>query len=167
MITKLSNRIDRVNEKLGELSSWLLLFMVGLTFLILVLRYAFGLGWVWMQELVIYAHAFLFLVSMGWALHNNAHVRVDIYYQKATNRVRCLVDGLGACLLALPTCVLVGYQSSPYVFDSWKVLEGSKDGGGLEGVFILKSFILVFVILTGLQSLSLAMKSFQKWTSST
>ena len=128
--------------------------MVLVTFAIVILRYGFELGWVWMQELVLYMHAFVFLLGSAYALARDAHVRVDILYRPLSERGKAIVDGLGSFLLLIPICVVIFYQGYPYVIDSWLVFEGSKDGGGLEAVFLLKSTILLFCLLLFLQALT-------------
>ena len=52
----------------------------------------------------------------------------------------------------VPCCLVLGYQSLPFVADSWAVLEGSKDGGGLEAVYLLKTAIPLCCLLLLLQA---------------
>ena len=112
--------------------------MVLVTFVIVVLRYAFERGWVWMQEIVIYLHAFTFLLAAEYALARDEHVRVDILYRPASPRRKAWINLLGSLFLLMPMCAVLSYHSYPYVIASWSVLEGSKDGGGLEAVFSSK-----------------------------
>jgi len=151
--------IDSTNEKIGKAFSWLMLVMAGVTFITVIFRYLFGVGWVWMQEISVYSHAVIFLGVAGFALLKDGHVRVDIFYRGASARRKAWVNLLGTSLLLFPTCILIFSGSLPYVIDSWSVFEGSKDGGGLEAVFILKSFILVFSVLLFLQGFSEILKS--------
>ncbi len=134
--------------------------MVLVTFTIVILRYVFELGWVWMQETVLYMHAFVFLFASAYALGRDAHVRVDILYRPLSERGKAVVDGVGSLLLLIPICVVIFHQAYPYVIDSWLVLEGSKDGGGLEAVFLLKTGILLFCLLLFLQALAIVRRTF-------
>ena len=88
------------------------------------------------------------------------HVRVDIFYRNSNIRNKAIVDLLGSIFLLLPVCVILAYLSIPYVVASWKVLEGSKDGGGLEAVFLLKTAIPLFCIFLGAQAISLIKKNY-------
>lgn len=137
--------------------------MVVVTFVIVCLRYLFNLGWVWLQELVLYCHAAVFLLSCASVLRKQGHVRVDVFYRGFSQIQKHRLDTLGALLLVAPTSLVILFTSLPYVSDSWRVLEGSKDGGGLEAVFLLKSLIPLFALLLLLQALSLAWEDFQKW----
>lgn len=159
---KLSANIDRLNTFVGKTSSWLMLVMVLVTFFVVLLRYVFNLGWVWLQEIVTYSHAILFLSAAGYGLHKNSHVRVDIFYQKMSVQKKAWVDLLGSLLLLFPFCLVIFFQSFEFVSNSWRELEGSKDGGGLEAVFILKSFILVYSALLLLQGVSVIQKSWEQ-----
>lgn len=133
--------------------------MVLTTFSIVVLRYLFERGWVWMQEIVLYMHALTFLLASGYALARDAHVRVDILYRPASPRRQAWVDLLGSLFLLMPASLVLLYQSLPYVIASWAVFEGSKDGGGLEAVFLLKTGIPAFCLLLFLQAVALVRRS--------
>ena len=129
--------------------------MVLVTFVIVVLRYVFERSWVWPQELVTYMYASTFLLASGYTLSRDAHVRVDILYRPLSERRKAISNILGATLLLLPTCAVLFYQSLPFVLNSWQVLEGSKDPGGLDAVFLLKTSIPIFCLLLFLQALSM------------
>ncbi|MCY4479615.1 MAG: TRAP transporter small permease subunit [Rhodospirillales bacterium] len=149
--------IDAVNEHVGRVASWLALLMVLLQFIVVVLRYIFGVGFIAMQEGVIYLHATLFMVGAGYTLLHGGHVRVDIFYRDARPRRRALVDLLGVILFLLPVCVVIGWASWPYLEQSWSVFEGSKETSGIHAVYALKSMIMAFVVLIALQGLSLGL----------
>ena len=151
--------MERLNETIGKTIPWLVLAMVLVTFVIVVLRYAFGRSWIWMQESVLYLHAFVFLFASAYALWRDAHVRVDILYRPMGERKKALVNLLGSLFLLIPSCSVIFYQSLPFVLDSWHVLEGSKDPGGLDAVFLLKSAIPIFGLLLFLQALSIIHRS--------
>ena len=152
----LTRVIDAANEHIGRVASWLALLMVLLQFIVVVMRYFFGVGFIAMQEGVIYLHGTLFMVGAGYTLLHGGHVRVDIFYRDARPQRRALVDLLGVILFLLPVCVVIGWASWPYLAQSWSVFEGSKETSGIHAVYALKTMILVFVILMAFQGLSLA-----------
>ncbi len=150
--------IDRLNELFGYALSWCMAAMVLSTFLVVVLRYFFGTGWAWLQEVPVYLHAILFLGAAGYGLLRDSHVRVDIFYRKMTERKKAWVDLLGVFVLLFPTLGVIFYQAWPYVLDSWRVKEVSPEGG-IPAVFLLKTWIFVYCVALALQGLSLAIKS--------
>ena len=57
----------------------------------------------------------------------------------------------------LPTCALIAWVAWPYVAAAWAVREGSPEGSlGIQGVYLLKSIILVFAALLALQGVAMA-----------
>ncbi len=152
--------VDRLTETVGRGVAWLTLAMVLTTFLVVLLRYGFALGWVWMQESYVWLHGTVFMIGASYTLLHDDHVRVDIFYRPASRRRKAVVDLFGVFVLLLPVLATVSYAGWPYVVESWTKLEGSREAGGLPGLFLLKTVILAFCALVALQGLSLAARSF-------
>ncbi|MEQ9365268.1 MAG: TRAP transporter small permease subunit [Leptospirales bacterium] len=159
-IRALIARIDAFSESVGRGVAYLVPAMAVVTFLIVVLRYLFNLGWVWMQEAVLYMHAAFFMLAMGYTLHREGHVRVDIFFQDLSPRRKALVDFWGTLLLLYPVCLLLVVFGFGYVLDSWSRLESSPEAGGLPFVFALKSLILCMPLLLALQGTSRMLSAF-------
>jgi len=155
----LAGRLDQIAEYTGRFISWATLLMVLITFLVVVLRYVFDLGWIALQESVTYLHASVFMLGAAYTLKHQGHVRVDIFYQKMSSRSRAWVDFLGTLLLLFPVCGFIFWVSWEYVLNSWDVLEGSREAGGLPGVFLLKSLILLLPLTLGLQGLATMLRN--------
>ena len=143
--------IDQLNRTIGRVVSVAVLLMTLITFVVVVLRYGFDTGWIALQESVMYLHAFLFMLGAAYTLGEDAHVRVDIFYRRFSAKKKALVNLIGALLLLLPTCIFIIVMSWDYVATSWRLLESSKEAGGLPLVFVLKSLIPVFCGLLILQ----------------
>ena len=159
VLTRFIRFTDRLNETIGRGVAWLTLAMVIVTFVVVVLRYVYAIGWVWLQESYVWMHGAVFMVGAGYTLLHDGHVRVDIFYRPAGPRYKALIDLLGAALLLLPMLCLVGWVAAPYVVESWSRLEESREAGGLPALYLLKSVLLVFCLLLALQGLSLAARS--------
>ena len=147
--------INQLNEAIGKLVSWLTLFMVITTFIIVVLRYLFDLGWISLQESVSYMHATVFMLGAAYTLKHNKHVRVDIFYQQCSHKTQAWIDCIGTLLLLMPVAIFIFWASWEYVSDSWAIQEGSRNSGGLPGLFLLKTTILLMSGLLILQSIAL------------
>jgi TRAP-type mannitol/chloroaromatic compound transport system permease small subunit len=157
----LIDSIEHFIDWSGRTVSWLTLLMVIVTFIIVVLRYVFDIGWIALQESVTYMHAMVFLVGASWTLQQEAHVRVDIFYSRFSPRTKAWVDLGGSLLMLLPVMIFVAWISWAYVIDSWGVFEGSREAGGLPAVFLLKSLILVMAVMLILQALVQIARSVQ------
>ncbi|UHD17330.1 TRAP transporter small permease subunit [Thiocapsa bogorovii] len=154
-----ADRIDAVVRQIGEWATWLSLAMVLVTFAVVVLRYAFDIGSIALQESVTYMHAVLFMLGIAYTLGRNGHVRVDILYERLSRRGRARVDLIGTLLLLIPVCVLIIWLGWAYVAESWRVQEASRETGGLPAVYLLKSLILIMPILLLAQGLSNALRN--------
>ena len=120
---------------------WLALIMVLMTFAIVILRYAFNSGGVLLQESVMYLHGTLFMLAIALGVGNNTHVRVDILYSRRSPEQQAWIDLVGHILFLLPSAGFIIWVSLPYVSNSWQILEGSSEVGGIPGVFLLKTLI--------------------------
>jgi TRAP-type mannitol/chloroaromatic compound transport system permease small subunit len=158
-LAAMAERIERLIAALGRAVMWLALFVVLGEFAVVLLRYVFGIGSLWLAESVIYAHATLFLLAAGWTLQANGHVRVDVFYSDASPRARARVDLFGALLLLLPFVAVIAWFSLPYAARSWAVLEVSREASGLPFVYLLKSLIPLFAVLLGLAGLAQAIRA--------
>jgi len=155
----LATSIDTVNEWTGRAIAWLTVLMVINVFLVVVLRYVFSVGWVWMQEFYVWTHATVFLVGAGYTLLHDGHVRIDLIYRGAGARYKALVNTVGCVALGGPLVYVLFDRSWPMIVRSWAGLEKSAEVGGMPGLYLFKSVIAVFCVLFGLQLLSLLLRS--------
>jgi len=160
----IAKSIDTLNKKIGEAFSWFTLVMVIVTAIVVLLRYGFNIGFIWMQESVRFMYAAVFLLCAGYTLQEDKHVRVDVFYLKMGKRKKAVVDSLGIIFLLWPVCITIFYFSWNYVLNSWTQLEGSLEERGLHVVYIMKTFIWCFSILVFLQGLSIFIKSIKTIT---
>ena len=152
--------INSINRYIGEIISWCTLLMVLITVLVVVLRYGFNIGFIWMQESVRFMYAAVFLLCGGYTLLKDKHVRVDVLYLNLSTKNKAIIDLLGSIFLLLPVCFVIFYYSWSYVINSWEQMEGSIEERGLHLVFLMKTFIWAFAILVSLQSISIIINSF-------
>lgn len=162
MLQAFADTIETFIDRIGRAVSWLTLAMVLTTFLVVVLRYVFNTGWIALQESISYMHALVFLIGASYTLKYDEHVRVDIFYRKLGDKGRAWVDLLGSLFILLPVMIFIIWISWDYIFNSWVVLEDSREAGGLAGVFLLKSVILLMAGLLILQSIALILRSLNK-----
>lgn len=136
----------------GRAVAWLTLALVLVTFGVVLLRYGFNLGWIWLQESITYLHATVFMLAAAWTLQEDAHVRVDVFYRRRTPRQQAAVNLAGTVLFLIPLCGFLLVFGWEYVLRSWRVMEGSREAGGLPLVYLLKTLILLLPALLLAQS---------------
>ncbi|WP_278923785.1 MULTISPECIES: TRAP transporter small permease subunit [Pseudophaeobacter] len=155
---RLISMLDGISRTTGTLVRWLALAMLMAQFLIVIARFVFGYSSIAAQESVLYMHATLFMLGAGYTLLQDGHVRVDIFYDKLSQRGKDRIDLFGHLFLLTPAMLMLLYWSWPAVSNSWKILEGPISVGGIKAVFLLKSLIPAFCILVLLQSLSCVLR---------
>jgi TRAP-type mannitol/chloroaromatic compound transport system permease small subunit len=155
----LADRIDRLNAAIGRTMAWAALFVVLMQFVVVVLRYALGIGSIWLSESILYGHAALFMLAAAWTLREGGHVRVDVFYADASPRTKAAIDLAGALLLLLPFMLVLAWFSLPYVARSWAILERSRETSGLPVVYLLKTLIPLFAATMALQGVAQAIRA--------
>jgi TRAP-type mannitol/chloroaromatic compound transport system permease small subunit len=155
------NLFDRISASTGKVTSWLTLLMVIVTSIIVVMRYVFDAGFIWLQESVIWMHAAVFMVGAAYTLLHEKHVRVDIFYRKMSPRGRAAIDLLGVVVFLLPLCGFLAFKAYDFAAVSWSIHETSREPGGLPYPMIpvLKSLVIVMPITVLLQGVSLLLRS--------
>jgi TRAP-type mannitol/chloroaromatic compound transport system permease small subunit len=153
--------LDRLSTVVGKAASWFTLFMVLVTFIVVVMRYALDAGFIWVQESVVWMHAVVFMLGAAYTLHDDDHVRVDVFYRDMSPRRRALVDLFGVIIFLLPVCAFLAWNSWDFVLQSWRIGESSREPGGLPYPFLplLKSALLLMPLTVALQGVSLLHKS--------
>jgi TRAP-type mannitol/chloroaromatic compound transport system permease small subunit len=147
--------VDALNGAVGRAVAWLAVATVLVCAGVVVLRYAFGIGLIWLQELYVWTHAIVFMLGAGYTLLVNGHVRVDIYYARVSPRRKAWLDLVGTLVFLMPWLVVLTWYAVPYVEASWQLHEGSSQTGGMPALYILKTAILGFCLLVGLQGLAI------------
>ncbi|MFN3661861.1 TRAP transporter small permease subunit [Yoonia sp.] len=158
-LASIMNLINLINRILGNVFMWLSVGIVVVCFWVVVERYIFGTTRLWMQDLYPWMNGVMFTAVAGYALYRNDHVRVDIYFRPASALRKAWLDLLGVLIFLLPFSYIVWTSSFIFVQRSIGLLEGSSNPGGMPGLFVLKSFILVFAVVVGIQGISMAIRS--------
>ncbi len=163
MPDKKHNLIDRFSEATGKAFAWLTLLMVIVTCVIVIMRYVFDAGLIWLQESVIWLHAAVFMIGAAYTLKHDEHVRVDVFYRAMSAQGRAWVDLLGVLFFLLPLCTFLLFKSYDFAAVSWSIKEASRESGGLPYplVPIAKSILVLMPLLVGLQGIAILLRAFR------
>jgi TRAP-type mannitol/chloroaromatic compound transport system permease small subunit len=155
------NLFDRISDVTGKAVAWLTLAMVLVTAVIVIMRYVFDAGMIWLQESVIWMHAAVFMVGAAYTLLDEEHVRVDIFYRSMSDKRRAIIDLFGVILFLLPLCGYLAWAAYDFAAASWSIGETSREPGGLPypAIPLMKSLVIVMPIAVALQGVSLMMRS--------
>lgn len=144
--------VNRMTGGMGRVISWMVMLMVAISAFNAIARYVGR--WIGINlssnlylELQWYLFSLIFLLGAGYALKENAHVRVDVIYGRLRARSRAIVNVVGSVLMMIPFCLFVLWVSWPSIRNSWVVREGSPDPSGLPRYPIKAVIIVAFVLL--------------------
>jgi len=162
LLRRLSSGIDALNDRIGALLRWLVLVMVVVAAANAVVRYfsrdlGLTLNLTPATEVQWYLFSVIFLLGSAYALRHDAHVRVDVLYERLRPRTRAWIDLIGTIVFLIPFSVLMLWVSFPAVRTSWQIRETSPDPGGLPR-YPIKALILVSFGLLLLQAMSQLVK---------
>jgi TRAP-type mannitol/chloroaromatic compound transport system permease small subunit len=158
-IKAITRLIDSINEWVGSGVAWVTLGLVLVVFVDVVMRYLLNKSFVFTQELEWHLFGFIFLIGAGYTLLHDGHVRVDIIYQRLGIKGRAWTNLLGVILFLIPGCIMVISTSWQFAANSFSMMEGSPDPGGIPFRFIIKGCIPVGFTLLLLQGFSLGLHS--------
>jgi TRAP-type mannitol/chloroaromatic compound transport system permease small subunit len=155
---KLAGGIDRLVDLVGRATAWLALVIALVMGANVLLRYAFSIGSIWMQEFEWHIMVPICLFGMSYALLHGEHVRVDVLFQYFSPRNKLRID-VATALIGMLLSLIVIYLSIPYVLQSWSIGEGTANPGGIDHRYIVKAMIPIGFALLFLQYASDAIKS--------
>ena len=158
-LKQISMACDRLSLIIGKALSWLSVAMVLISSAVVLVRLCLGIGSIAAQEAIVYAHATLFMLCLGFNLQQNAHVRVDVFYHHFSEYTRAWVNSCGTILFLLPFAFFLMFVSGEFVERAWQVKEGSIDPGGLPYIYLLKTLIPTAGLLLGIQGLGEVFKN--------
>lgn len=158
-LEKFCHRVDAINRAVGRGVSWVSLLMIVVVTLDVIMRYAFKTTFVFVQELEWHLFGVLFLLGAGYTLLYDAHVRVDVFYQRLSPKSQAWINFLGCVFFLFPGCYLIAATSMKFVAASWAVQEGSPDPGGLPARYIIKAMIPLGFTLIAIQGIPMTLRS--------
>ena len=145
--------IEGFIDRIGALTAWIALAMIGLVATNVILRYSFSFGSVWAQELEWHLLAALILLGMSHALQRGENVRVDLFYAHYPPWGKRVVDVVSALLLMAVSLGFI-WLSMGYVEQSRSISEASPDPGGIPLRWMVKALIPIGYTLLVLQQLA-------------
>jgi len=158
-VDRLSNILEQISTWVGERVKWLTTALVLLIFVDVILRYLFAVTSAWVIELEWHLFALIFILGAAYALQQDQHVRVDVFYTHFSPRKKAWVNLLGTLFFLIPWCLIIIYTSYKYAENSFAVREVSADPGGLPARYLIKFSVTLGFGLLLLQAIALSLKS--------
>jgi len=150
--------LDRVVETVGRVSSWLWLAVLAVVLTNVFSRFVLSAGSIALEELSWHLFGAAMMLTLGFAVVRDDHVRVDVLREKFPVRVQAIIDLLGIVLLALPIIYLMISVLVPYAYSSWFYNEHSQAPSGLPYRYIFKSILPLGLLLVAIGLFSRALR---------
>ena len=145
------HRLRKLAESLLAMSFYVAIFGLVVAALSqiaqVLLRNIWSLNLVCLDDLAVYGHASLIIASMGAVLAYGRHVRVDVLSSHLSSHRKGFIKRVNLVLLTVPFAASLAWSSFPYVREAWRIQESSAQIGGLNGLFVLKTWLLILPIL--------------------
>jgi len=141
MLIKIENFYNRVSKVLGQFTAGIMVLMLLNVFYDVVMRYLFQSGSIAMQEMEWHFFSILLLVGISYALFEDGHVRVDIFYDRLPIKKQAAINIVGCIVFLIPFALLIGFGSIDFVLEAFNTHEISGDPGGLTHRWIIKALV--------------------------
>jgi TRAP-type mannitol/chloroaromatic compound transport system permease small subunit len=149
--------LDHLVARIGRVTSWLTLLLVLLVAGDVLFRYIWRISSVAEQEFEWHVLAVIAMIGASYTLQQGEHVRVDIFYQHYSPRVKQWMDVLLPSLVIVPTMLFITWLSLNFVSMSWEIGEGSPDPGGLPARYVIKAFVPLGFFLIAIQGVAMTL----------
>lgn len=152
--TRMSNLIDKILLKIGNLMSWTWVVLMVVIILNVVMRYLFDQGRIEFEELQWHLYAIGWLFGLSYCFTADDHVRVDLIHDRLSLKAQTWIELLGVIFLLIPFLTLVLLYAVPFILYSWELSEVSDAPGGLPYRWAIKSMLFIGFGLLALAALS-------------
>ncbi len=160
-MNRLVDYINSLVSALGRAAGLLNLVLIALVVVDVILRWSFSRTAAWVIELEWHLFSLIFLLGIPYALQQDRHVRVDLFYEKFSTRDKRLVNVFGTLLFLLPWAAVLFYTSWGYAADAWRAGEGSPNPNGIPYFFPIKAIVPLAAALLFLQGIATAWTAYQ------
>ena len=151
--------LENIVKFSGKVGAWLSLPLIFIIIFDVITRRFFILGSTKLQELEWHLHTAIFLLTLGFAYINNAHVRIEIIRERYSSTLKSFFEIVGISLFLIPYTYIIINYGIDFVSRSYNLNEVSSALTGLSHRWIIKSFIPIGMLLLFLAGLSILLKN--------
>ncbi len=146
--------IDRLNARVGEWASWLMLILIGAITYEVVARYFFRAPTSWSLDATWILYGLYFMFGGAYTLMGRGHVRMDFFTSKMPLRRQQWIDIAGYLFLFFPLMILLLYSSYRFIVNSWAIFEKSAISQWRPPIYPIKALTAVALLLLFLQGIA-------------
>lgn len=159
LLMKIEKVYEKISDIIGKILAWLMIAMMLNVFYDVLMRYAFQQGSIAMQEMEWHIFSIIILFGVSYTLKEDGHVRVDLIYDKFSDRKKAVINILGVIFFLFPIAALVAFGSIDFAIEAYNSGEISGDPGGLTNRWIIKSMISTSFFLLMITAIGFIIKN--------
>ncbi len=159
MLLKLERGFDKFADMIGYTTAFVMVLMILNVTYDVIMRYFFNTGSIAMQEMEWHLFSVIILLGISYTLKEDGHVRVDLIYDRLTQKKKAKINMVGVVLFIIPVALLITVESIPFVIESFNSNEQSGDPGGLPYRWLVKSLIPLSFFLLIITSIGFFIKN--------
>lgn len=159
MLLKLERGFEKFANVIGYFTAFVMVLMILNVTYNVIMRYFFNTGSIAMQEMEWHLFSVVILLGISYTLKEDGHVRVDLIYDRLTNKKKAKINMIGVAFFIIPVALLIGIESIPFVIESFTSHEQSGDPGGLPYRWLVKSLIPLSFFLLIITSIGFFIKN--------
>jgi TRAP-type mannitol/chloroaromatic compound transport system permease small subunit len=159
LIDKLIKILDKFIDYIGGIAALAMVLMLLNVFYDVVMRYFFKNSSIGMQEMEWHLFSVVFLFGMAYALKEDGHVRVDMFYENMKPKKQAWINIIGAIIFIVPFSLIIINSGYAFALDAYELGEISGDPGGLTDRWIIKASIATSFVFLMISTLSFVLKN--------
>jgi len=117
---KIERSINTLNEKVGVLTSYLVLPLVLVVVYEVFMRYAFNAPTTWGFELTTFIYGMHFVLGFAYTHRHDGHVAIDVFEARLPRKPRAMLRMATNLIFFIPSVGLLSVWSVIYATDSWQ-----------------------------------------------
>ena len=155
--------INGLNERVGRLTSFLAIPLIGVVVYEVVMRYLFNSPTVWGFEATTFIYGMHFVLGFAYTHKHNGHVAIDVFEVRLPTKPRTLLRVMVNLILFIPTVGLLAYSSVIYAATSWQNWERASTSWA-PPLYPFKTIMAIGFILLFLQGIAKLIGDFRALT---
>ena len=158
-MNKIIKVLDKFIDLIGNIAAIAMVLMLLNVFYDVLMRYFFKNSSIGMQEMEWHLFAVVFLFGMAYALKEDGHVRVDMFYERMHPKKQAIINIVGAFIFIVPFAIIIINSGYAFALDAFELNEISGDPGGLTDRWIIKSAIATSFVFLLISTLAFVLKN--------
>jgi TRAP-type mannitol/chloroaromatic compound transport system permease small subunit len=154
VVKKFVHFLEALGEWAGKISSWLILILIFTLVYEVISRHLFNKPTFWSYDISYMLGGSAAFLGMAWVLKNKQHVRVDIFYEKLSERNKAIFDIVLSLCLFFPLVILGFSNSLDAAINSFLREETAATGSWRPIIYPLRMVIPVSLALLFLQGVA-------------